>query len=420
MGWLRTAVGARIWVLVLMVAASAIAAVAISANFLPPMFVAETTLAVAGAPAGEGADAARPGDAAGRSPEAPLAAPSLKTLVIQARSRTVLDRAARELSRRAGGRYDAATLDRIIRVRSVRSSRLIRIRAVHGDPRVAAAAADAVARELADHVERSRADNVGRALVFLRNQADELARQEAEARAQLQSLAADPRSPEILRQDLSIRTETLAAYRKQAALLGTELQGALAARDALRARLRTLPNGGAARDRLTAELAAKEAAIAEKRATMAADLAMARAMDSEVRALGAELVRKQGEYVLRRDQVERLSQAGSGLQEKIAAVQASLALHLGEAHLEVIAPAGLPPARDWLPAVGSAGVGAVIGVLFGLAVLLLLNLLNARSRSFRPAGFFRLEAGSAGESGQVPPDLPVLAHVPEFDTARKR
>lgn len=394
-----SAVAAWWWLLTLMVAGAAAAAYLATVNLLPPRFRAEATLALSGA-------GAKPDDFA----------KAREALLARAGSQAVLERAARELSRRTGRRFDAASLDGMIRVRPDRGGGSISIQAIDGDRRVAAAAADAVAGEIADTAERSREDKVQRALAYLRKQAEDVSRREAEERSRYESLAADPRSPEILQRELNARTETWTAQRKQAALLGAEISGVLAARETLRRQMAGTPRPSLTYDRLAADLAEKEAAIAEKRAAMASHLALAREMEAELRPLAAELAWKQAQFAQARDRADHLRQLEKSLQEKIATWQANLASGLGEVHVSVAAPAEVPAAPDRMPATRNAGMGALIGALMGLVLVLLLN---ARRWPAAPAGPLGA-AGRAWDGGRALAGLPVLAYIPEFEAGTKR
>lgn len=349
---------------------------------------------------------------------------TMNTYVGQLTSDTMYQRVVQRLQLEDKG-YSARNIAGMVNAEVAKDSNIIRLKVQHTNPRLAADVANALGEEYLEYLSDQNMDQMTKSTVFLQDQKEITDQELSELLETYRQFNSDPRSVEYLQKQLATITDDLNEYQTEIDLAQMSVRQLEAGVANLRAKLAETPEmvTMARTDRdslevidtqeinpvyvsLSEKLSDREAALAEKVASLEALRVTTARLQSELNALQGELSAKQIRQQQLQNEIQRHEETQNTLASKLTQTQIARSIDLGGTTINIASPA-LVPSNPVKP---NKKLNMAIALLLGLMLSMgLAFLLEFMDNTIKDPGDVEKHLG-----------LPVIGSIPVYgDKAHK-
>lgn len=324
---------------------------------------------------------------------------TMNTYVGQLTSDTMCQRVLERLGLAEKG-YTTRNLAGMIKAEAAKDSNIIMLKVQHTNPRLAADVANALGEEYLAYLSERNQDQMTKSTAFIQTQKQETDNELNKLLEELKTFNADPRSVEYLQKQFTAITDDLNKYQTNIDTARMEVRQLEAGVKSLKEKLAETPAmltvTLAAQDTLeltdtqeinpvyvslTDKLSDREAALAEKTASLEAMQATFGRLQAGLNTLQAELSDKQIKQQQMQNEIKRLEETQNLLAQKATQTQIARSIDLGGTTINIASPA-LVPANPVKPNKQlNMAVALVLGLMVAVGLAFLLELMDSTIKS---------------------------------------
>lgn len=292
--------------------------------------------------------------------------------------------------------YTTRNLAGMVKAEAAKDSNIIMLKVQHTNPRLAADVANALGEEYLAYLSERNQDQMTKSTAFIQTQKQETDNELNKLLEELKIFNADPRSVEYLQKQFTAITDDLNKYQTNIDTARMEVRQLEAGVNSLREKLAQTPDmltvSTAVQGTLeftdtrainpvyvslTDKLSDREAALAEKTASLEAMQSTLGRLQTSLNALQAELSEKQIKQQQMQNEIRRLEETQNLLAQKVTQTQIARSIDLGGTTINIASPA-LVPANPVKPNKQlNMAVALVLGLMVAVGLAFLLELMDS-------------------------------------------
>ncbi|MFA7467756.1 MAG: Wzz/FepE/Etk N-terminal domain-containing protein [Desulfotomaculaceae bacterium] len=319
---------------------------------------------------------------------------TMNTYVGQLTSDSMYQRVQERLSLEDKG-YTAKNLAGMVRAEVAKDSNIIMLKVQHTNPHLAADVTNALGEEYLNYLSERNQDQMTKSTEFIQIQKEENDTKLNALLEEYRNLNSDPRSVEYLQKQFTSITDDLNSYQTNIDTARMEVQqlqaGVKSIQENLNNTPRTLSVPNFDQDpaemagnqeinpvfiSLTEKLNDRQAALAEKTASLQAMQATMARLQSSLNILQAELSDKQIKHQQMLNEIKRLEETQNVLAQKVTQTQIAQSIDMGGTTINIASPA-LVPANPIKPNKQlNIAIALVLGLMVALGLAFLLEFMD--------------------------------------------
>ncbi|KJS76705.1 MAG: hypothetical protein JL56_04755 [Desulfotomaculum sp. BICA1-6] len=320
---------------------------------------------------------------------------TMNTYVGQLTSDTMYQRVVEHLSLEDKG-YTARNVAGMVKAEVAKDSNIIMLKVQHTNPRLAADVTNTLGEVYLDYLSERNLNQMTKSTQFIQAQKQENDTKLDVLLNEYRQFNSDPRSVEYLQKQFTSITDDLNQYQTSMDLARMEMQQLEAGINSLRGSLANTPKmlnvanvGQGSIDvvetqeinpvyvSLTEKLNDREAALAEKTASLQAMQATSARLQGNLNIMQAELSDKQIKQQQMQNEIKRLEETQNLLAQKVTQTQMASSIDLGGTTINVASPA-LVPANPVKPNKQlNIAIALVLGLMVAMGLAFLLEFMDS-------------------------------------------
>ncbi len=319
---------------------------------------------------------------------------TMNTYIGELKSDAMMQNVIKKLRLEESG-YSTRDLARSIKASVAKDSNLIDVTVNNGDPDLAVDMANTLSQEFLEFISKNNKEQMQRSVEFMKGQTDVTDGQLEKAVAELTRFDSEPRGVTYLQKDLSARLQDLNNYQSELTRAKVEMQQLSASVDLFKESMLTTPKTitvqkydqaqgitvfseeiNPAYASLADKLDDKSAALAEKRAQLAAIQGVLGSLKTQIDQIQAELTDKKAQQDLLTAEVQRLQETRKLLADKTTQTQIARSIDLGSTSVLIVSPAISPASQVKPDKMLNMAIAFLLGLMASVALAFMLEFLD--------------------------------------------
>lgn len=319
---------------------------------------------------------------------------TMNTYVGQLKSEALMQKVIEKMHLDQRG-YSARGLAGSIKATAAKDSNLIDVTVNSGDPYLAVEIANTLSKEFLEFISNNNKEQMQRSVEFMQEQTGVTDQELEKAVAELTRFDSEPRGVVYLQQELSAKSQDFNNYQSESTRAEVELQQLSAAVDRFTESMLTTPKTiivqkydpvqgrlvsseeiNPAYTSLADKLNDKSAALAEKRAQLAAVQGVLGSLKVQIDQIQAELTDKKARQDRLTAEVERLQETRKLLADKTTQTQIARSVDLGSTNVLIVSPAIAPATQVKPDKKLNLAIAFLLGLMASVALALVLEFLD--------------------------------------------